>query len=925
LVFSLCGLPAAYGAEAGEGVEGAASEGEAQAAPSPAGDVLPLDTAVAVQASEADFAYTIKDSGAEYGAGVYVTRYTGTSKALAIPATLGGQPVVSVALSSRQSRQLTSLDVTQCAELKYLGCWTPGLTELNASGCVKLEWLFCGHDGLDGLYSLTELDVSGCAALTFLNCSINELATLDVSSCVALQYLDCSGNRLTTLNLGNITQLVTLYCNHNFFAELDVGSCAALKNLNCSYNLLTALDVDSNPSLTPGFWVNDDDPVGLFCHNNRIQDSAARQALVVRFESGSVLPQASPEGLLYDIRSDGARNAAYGAGAYITSYRGASKLVSVPATLGGQPVVSVDLTYGGTRAEGLTTFDVSGLASLVKLDVRGCLALTTLDASGCASLADLRYDDALTSLDLSGCSSLTSLDVRRCSSLATLDASGCSSLAVLDARGCADLSSLDVAGCTALAELYLGGNLLTSLDVTGCPALEHLACSNNPLSGLDVSRNPRLVALYCSYNGLASLDLSKNTRLRYLLCSDNLLTSLDTSRNPALEELHCYGNRLTSLDVAGSPKLVRLNCAGNSLASLDIRKNAALSWLSCANNLLSALDVTRNAALSWLDCRHNRIPDTAARRALVARFGEASVLPQDAPAAFTVSFDSRGGTAAAARTVEAGSAVGALPTPRRTGHTLLGWYTAPTGGARVAASAAVTADVTYYAQWRANTYTVKYDANGGRVAGKAAASVKRAYGSKLGTLAKPTRSGYDFLGWYTGKAKGTKVGATTKVAKSVTYYAHWKAKGPVVTLNANGGKVGGAATASVVKAKGKAVGRLATPTRTGYSFLGWFTGKVKGTKVTAKTKATRNVTLYAHWKARTYTVKFAASGGKVAGKASASVKRAYNSKLGKLSVPKRTGYQFQGWYTGKVAGKRVGSATKVTRAVTLYAHWKRVR
>ncbi|MDR1014314.1 MAG: InlB B-repeat-containing protein [Coriobacteriales bacterium] len=67
-------------------------------------------------------------------------------------------------------------------------------------------------------------------------------------------------------------------------------------------------------------------------------------------------------------------------------------------------------------------------------------------------------------------------------------------------------------------------------------------------------------------------------------------------------------------------------------------------------------------------------------------------------------------------------------------------------------------------------------------------------------------------------------------------------------LNANGGKVGGAATASTVKKKGAALGRLATPTLTGYAFQGWFTGKVKGKKVTASTKATKAITLYAHWK-----------------------------------------------------------------------------
>jgi uncharacterized repeat protein (TIGR02543 family) len=377
--------------------------------------------------------------------------------------------------------------------------------------------------------------------------------------------------------------------------------------------------------------------------------------------------------------------------------------------------------------------------------------------------------------------------------------------------------------------------------------------------------------------------------------------------------------------------------------------------------------------------------------AVIARFDAQGLLsPESGPSSCAVTLDANGGTVGGgASTLERrpyGSAVGALPALARTGHAFAGWFTAPSGGTRVTEATVVTGDVTYYAHWMVNTYTVVFrgwdgkaigaaqrvahgagavapkapartghtfagwdkaftgvtsdltvtarytansytirlDANGGKVGGKASASVKRTYGQALGSLAKPARTGYTFLGWYTGKAKGTKVGATTKVTENVTYCAHWRANGPVVTLNANGGKVGGAATATVVKAKGAAVGRLATPTLTGYAFQGWFTGKAKGTKVTAKARVVKNVTYWAHW-AKVHTVKLDAACGKVGGKASSSLKKIHSSKLGKLATPKRTGYQFLGWYTAKYGGKKVTAGTKVTKAVTLYAHWKRAR
>ena len=69
--------------------------------------------------------------------------------------------------------------------------------------------------------------------------------------------------------------------------------------------------------------------------------------------------------------------------------------------------------------------------------------------------------------------------------------------------------------------------------------------------------------------------------------------------------------------------------------------------------------------------------------------------------------------------------------------------------------------------------TVKFNANGGTVS---TTSRKVVNGESVGTLPKATRKGYKFKGWYTKKSGGTKVKASTKVKKSVTYYAHWTAK-----------------------------------------------------------------------------------------------------------------------------------------------------
>lgn len=70
-----------------------------------------------------------------------------------------------------------------------------------------------------------------------------------------------------------------------------------------------------------------------------------------------------------------------------------------------------------------------------------------------------------------------------------------------------------------------------------------------------------------------------------------------------------------------------------------------------------------------------------------------------------------------------------------------------------------------------------------------------------------------------------------------------------VTFNPNGGTVG-TATKSVTY--GQTYGTLPTPTKSGYSFAGWFTSAVGGTQVQSSDTVaiTADTILYAHWDAQ---------------------------------------------------------------------------
>jgi uncharacterized repeat protein (TIGR02543 family) len=229
--------------------------------------------------------------------------------------------------------------------------------------------------------------------------------------------------------------------------------------------------------------------------------------------------------------------------------------------------------------------------------------------------------------------------------------------------------------------------------------------------------------------------------------------------------------------------------------------------------------------------------------------------------------------------------------------------------------------VTYYAQWTAKSYKVTYDAAGGKNLSVTAKTVK--YGSKYGTHATTSRTGYSFAGWHDQKSGGTKITKDTKVgtAKAHTLYAHWTAKNYTLKYNVNSGTP--LAEKSKTVKYGSKYGELAVPERMGYTFKGWWTKASGGSQIkdTTKVKITKTTTVYAHWAAKSYKVTYDATGGKLT-PTSKTVK--YGSKYGVLATPTMSGYTFKGWWTDAEGGTQIKATTKVkiTSEQTIYAHWK---
>ena len=157
-------------------------------------------------------------------------------------------------------------------------------------------------------------------------------------------------------------------------------------------------------------------------------------------------------------------------------------------------------------------------------------------------------------------------------------------------------------------------------------------------------------------------------------------------------------------------------------------------------------------------------------------------------------------------------------------------------------------------------------------------------------------------------------------AKLIAFHFNDQVKGiSTLTFDPNGGTC---TTASKRVTYNKTYGDLPTPSRTGYTFNGWFTGSDGGTQVTSSTKVTNdsNHTVYAHWTANTYTASFDANGGSCT---QASKTVTYDQTYGDLPTPAWIGHSFNGWFTASSGGSRIYASTTVTTAAshTLYAQW----
>jgi uncharacterized repeat protein (TIGR02543 family) len=239
--------------------------------------------------------------------------------------------------------------------------------------------------------------------------------------------------------------------------------------------------------------------------------------------------------------------------------------------------------------------------------------------------------------------------------------------------------------------------------------------------------------------------------------------------------------------------------------------------------------------------------------------------------------------------------------------------------------------------------TLTYVSN---IPGAGVSGVSMYYGDQITVSSGITRTGYSFDGWYNNDSltgtnyAGTVIKSANSYLADTNLYAKWVANPYTLTANANNGTIptttgwtvasgGGTATKSVNY--DASYGTLPTPTRTGYTFDGWYTAATGGSAVSSSTimSSTSGAIIYAHWTPVTSTVTLNANGGSGG---TASVTATYDAAMPSATMPSFSGWTFQGYYdTSATTGgtqyyTSTGASARTwnkTGAQTLYARWSR--
>ena len=213
----------------------------------------------------------------------------------------------------------------------------------------------------------------------------------------------------------------------------------------------------------------------------------------------------------------------------------------------------------------------------------------------------------------------------------------------------------------------------------------------------------------------------------------------------------------------------------------------------------------------------------------------------------------------------------------------------------------ITSNTVIKALYEIQKFSFIFDSNGGSYVN----DITNIEYSSLVDLPTPTKEGYVFAGWFYGNSiNDGQFTSQTKVERSLTLYARWSStEFSVIFLDYDD-----TILKEVEVITGKSAFPPETPTRIGYTFIGWdisYSNILKDTVVRAVYDINK------------YTIKFNTNGGSSIN----DITQDYDSVITEI-IPLKLGYDFVGWYSDSLFSTSYTLTTMPAENITLYAKWE---
>ncbi len=297
---------------------------------------------------------------------------------------------------------------------------------------------------------------------------------------------------------------------------------------------------------------------------------------------------------------------------------------------------------------------------------------------------------------------------------------------------------------------------------------------------------------------------------------------------------------------------------------------------------------------------------------------------------FTVSFESNGGSNVSDITGVIYDATITEPSdPTKPGYTFIGWYEdSALTDSWTFSSDTVTEDVNLHARWQANSdtpYREEYwlqNLTGTGYTQDAAAAEDRE--GTTGDFVTATTKSFTGFSENTSPTTGRVVTGTIAGNGSLVLKRYYDRDTYTVTFESNGGS----SIASTTGVRyGATISEPATPTRSGYDFIGWFEDAgLTDSWTFASDTVDENKTLYAKW-LQVYTISYDANGA-TSGTTPASQEKRHGLDISLAADPgdyEKDDKIFYGWNTsadGSGTDYAAGATYSADADLTLYVKWE---